>query len=140
MSSLVQELFRQSNNRQGTQRGSSRRSRIDRNMLTIDIINEESAVIIYAELPGVSSENITIDVLNDTLTIKATKVPSYNQQPFTTEIFYGEISREIRLPFCVTKKETVNVVEYKNGLLKLKIDSFIEEENRFTVDIPDQKE
>lgn len=99
--------------------------------IPIDMINEEKTIYIYAELPGITKENIDIDFYNNKLTIKAEKTIPY-ESPDVSEIKTGKFERTITLPICVTKKETVSVT-YTNGVLKIKINKLIEEENAFKV-------
>jgi len=102
---------------------------------TVDIVNEERYIYVYVEIPGVNKEDISLDFYNNQITICADKNRNYNS-PEVSEIKYGRIERTITLPICVTRKETVNVV-YKNGILRIKINKFIEEENKFSVRLDD---
>jgi HSP20 family protein len=99
--------------------------------IPVDIVNEEKTIYIYAELPGINKENIEVDFFNNKLTISAEKVKTY-ETPGISEIYYGNLERTLSLPICVTRKETVSVC-YNNGILKIKIDKLIEEENRFSI-------
>jgi HSP20 family protein len=98
----------------------------------IDIINEEKTIYIYAEIPGASKETIDIDFFNNRLTISADKNKTYDAVPESSELKYGKYDRTIMLPICITKKEAVSV-SFKDGILKLKINKLIEEENKFSV-------
>ena len=102
-----------------------------RSKIPIDIVNEEKTIYIYAELPGVNRESIDIDFYNNKLTILAEKSRSYDN-PEISEIKFGKLERILTLPICVTRKDAVTVV-YNNGILKIKINKLIEEENKFSV-------
>lgn len=99
--------------------------------IPVDIVNEEKIIYIYAEIPGVNKENIDIDFYNNKLTISAEKTRSYDA-PEMSEIKFGRCERTLTLPICVTKKDAVSVT-YNNGILRVKINKLIEEENRFSV-------
>lgn len=98
----------------------------------IDIINEEKTIYIYAEMPGALKETIYVDFFNNNLTITADKHKTYDAVPETSELKYGKYDRSITLPICITKKEAVSI-SFKDGILKLKINKLVEEENKFSV-------
>lgn len=100
----------------------------------VDIIEEDSTIYVYAEVPGVNKENIKIDFYNNALTIDVDKNPPYSRITTRTEIKYGKFSRIVTLPICVTRKETVSVT-YNNGILKIKINKLLEEENKFSMSV-----
>jgi len=97
----------------------------------IDIVNEEKTIYVYAEIPGVYKENIDIDFYNNKLSISADKSRPYDT-PEMSEIKFGKCERTLTLPICVTRKDAVSVT-YNNGILKIKINKLIEEENKFSV-------
>jgi HSP20 family molecular chaperone IbpA len=49
-------------------------------------------------------------------------------------ILYGQLERKIKLPLCVTRQETV-AARMENGILRICISKFLEEENRFSVNV-----
>lgn len=99
--------------------------------ILVDIINEEKIIYVYAEIPSVSRENIDVDFFNNKLTIGVKKDRTY-AQPSVSEIGYGRYERSITLPICITRQDTVSV-SLTNGILEIKINKLIEEENRFSV-------
>lgn len=99
--------------------------------IPIDIVNEENLITIYAEVPGVDKDKIVIDFFNNELTIIIDKSKPYTVSE-VCEIKLGKFKRTITLPICVTKKETVNV-SCENGVLKIKINKMLEEENKFSI-------
>ena len=113
--------------------GSTSSTRGSRNSgkFPVDIVNEDKIIYIYAEIPGVNKENIDIDFYNNKLTITVEKIRNYNE-PEVSEIKFGKVERVFTLPICVTKKESV-IVNYNNGVLKIKINKVIEEENKFSL-------
>jgi HSP20 family protein len=99
----------------------------------VDIVNEENVIYIYAEIPGVTKESIDVDFYNNKLTISADKNRNY-ENPEMSEIKFGRCERTLTLPICVTRKDAV-AVSYNNGILKIKINKLVEEENKFSVKI-----
>ena len=98
---------------------------------SVDIVNEEKTIYVYAEIPGLNKENIDIDFYNNKLTISGEKMRTYDL-PEISEIKFGHFERTLSLPICVTKKDAVSV-SYTNGILKVKINKLVEEENKFSV-------
>lgn len=96
----------------------------------VDMVSDEKNVYIYAEIPGASSEKINIDIYNNKLTISCEKTRSYPVS-HQSEIQYGNFSRVITLPLCITNPDTVKSA-YVNGVLKIRIDKQVEERNRFS--------
>lgn len=96
-----------------------------------DMFSDEKTIYIYAEIPGVEKENIDVDFYNNKITIKVEKNRPY-EPPQTSQIVYGKFENEITLPLCITKRETVSV-SCNNGILKIKINKFVEEENKFSI-------
>jgi len=104
-------------------------------LFPVSIGYDENFIYIYAELPGVKKESIDIDFYNNDIKIKFEKQPKLNSETIIlNEIINGVFSRNITLPICVTKKEAVKV-KYEDGLLFIKINKYIEEENKFTIKI-----
>lgn len=101
------------------------------NKIPIDIVNDEKIIYIYAEIPGVDKENIDIDFFNNKLTISVDKSRMYDQ-PEISEIRFGRNERTLTLPICVTRKDAVSV-SYNNGVLRVKINKLLEEENKFSM-------
>jgi HSP20 family protein len=112
--------------------GSTRsNSRNNNYKIPVDIVNHPNYLDLYIEIPGVSKENIDVDFYNNKLTVSIDKTRSYEEAE-VSEIKYGKFERVFTLPICVTKKETVTV-SYVNGVLKIKINKAVEEENKFSL-------
>jgi len=99
--------------------------------IPVDVVNEEKYIYVYAETPGVQKDDISIDFYNNKLTIITEKKRAYIP-PQVSELKYGRIERGITLPICVTRPETVSSV-YKDGVLKIRINKLLEEENKFSI-------
>lgn len=86
----------------------------------MNIWADEESAIITAEIPGVTKDDLEINVTGDTLTvsgvIKREELPEeakYHRQ----ERSYGQFSRNIRLPYTVDV-DKVNA-SFKNGILEV---------------------
>jgi HSP20 family protein len=112
--------------------GSTRsNSRNNNYKIHVDIVNHPNYLYLYIEIPGVSKENIDVDFYNNKLTVSIDKIRTY-EEPEVSEIKYGKFERVFTLPICVTKKDSVTV-SYVNGVLKIKINKAVEEENKFSL-------
>ena len=112
--------------------GSTRsNSRNNNYKIHVDIVNHPNYLDLYIEIPGVSKENIDVDFYNNKLTVSIDKIRTY-EEPEVSEIKYGKFERVFTLPICVTKKESVTV-SYVNGVLRIRINKAVEEENKFSI-------
>ena len=102
-----------------------------RHPIPVDIVNEDTAMYVYVELPGVNKENIDVDFYNNKLSITAEKQRTYSS-PTVSEIKFGRLERTLTLPICITRRDTVSVT-YTNGILRIKINKLTEEENKFSM-------
>ena len=87
---------------------------------SVDILENGREVIVTADLPGVSANNIELSLQNNILTVrgerhfeKETKEENYR----CMERQYGSFSRSFALP-VVVNEDTVTA-EYKDGILKV---------------------
>jgi HSP20 family protein len=91
-------------------------------ILPIDVFEQEGKFIVRAAVPGVTPEDLSVQVEKNILSI------SGEQKPFTTaedtkvyrrEVNYGTFSRSLRLP------ENLNLeavdAEFKNGIVTISI-------------------
>ncbi len=105
-----------------TREFSPRNTQSNRSYPAVNIWADEESAIITAEIPGVSKDELDINVTGDTLTLSGSRKPEdlpqgakYHRQ----ERNYGEFSRSIRLPYTVD----VNKVKasFKNGILEVSL-------------------
>jgi len=82
----------------------------------------EEDVIVRTELPGVSTDDVDISVVNDTLTIRGTrKIP----EPAKERIYHrqervaGDFVRSVQLPFHVDSDKVE--ARMKNGILEIRL-------------------
>ncbi len=86
----------------------------------VDIIENVDSFIIKAELPGITKEDISIDLKDSTLTISGEKKTEKTDESKTyhkTEISYGKFSRSFQIPLDIA----VDKIEakFKDGILTL---------------------
>jgi HSP20 family protein len=106
------------------------------NKFAVDVTEDEKHIYIYAELPGIAKDKVQLDILNNHITITAEK-PTFSgpeEVKLSGDILYGQLERKIKLPLCVTRQETV-AARMENGILRICISKFLEEENRFSVNV-----
>lgn len=88
----------------------------------VDIYDSEKAIIINAELPGVSRDNITLDVKQNILTLKGERQPeekATKENYYRMERCFGAFERAFTLPSAVDPaKITAN---FKDGILRIEI-------------------
>jgi HSP20 family protein len=82
----------------------------------------ENGVIVTAELPGVSVEEIDISVVGDTLTLTGNREPDEPQDGKTyhrRERRHGRFARSFRLPFDIEGNKVEAALE--NGVLQISL-------------------
>lgn len=86
----------------------------------IDIFDSKDNILVRADIPGMSKDEIDVSVHKDTLIIKGEKKQekeSKDKNFLRSERFYGAFSRAIRLPAEVDADKVT--ATYKNGVLEL---------------------
>lgn len=95
----------------------------DRFMPAIDVSEDDEQLTIYAEMPGVSKEDVKVTISGDrTLVIKGAKNREDHQEDkersyIRIERSYGEFQREFALPENI-KDDSIQA-KYENGVLKV---------------------
>jgi len=86
----------------------------------LNVWNSDQGLMITAEVPGVSPEDIEISVIGDNLTLSGVRKPDemkegsrYHRQ----ERGYGKFSRALRLPFPVIVEQIE--ATFKDGVLNI---------------------
>ena len=88
----------------------------------VDIYDKGSEVVIHAELPGMTKDDIDVRVENNVLTIRGKKERKEEVKEegyFRTERSYGSFSRSFSLPTTVDVSKIG--AEYKEGVLTLSL-------------------
>jgi HSP20 family protein len=89
----------------------------------LDVLEEPDAYRVYVELPGVPADAVDVAILNNALTIRGTKQPSFkadeDRRALRTECPHGGFCRKYELPGPV-RDEGVSAT-YRNGVLEVVI-------------------
>jgi len=86
---------------------------------SVDIYEDESSIVVLAEVPGISREDIEVNVKENVLTIKGEK-KSQRQEGETVhrcETCLGQFDRSFNLPATVDT-ENINA-SYTDGILRI---------------------
>jgi len=88
----------------------------------VDISERDDEILLTAELPGVSRDDIKVTLQDNVLTLKGEKREERERKDkkhHVLERAYGSFQRSFTLPACVeTDKITAS---YKDGLLKIRL-------------------
>ena len=89
--------------------------------MKIDVREAEKEFSVFADIPGVKKEDITVDIDGDTVSLRAEvkqeKEEKKGEKIVYSERTYGMVSRSFTLPVEVDDKAVK--AEYKDGVLKL---------------------
>ncbi len=88
----------------------------------VDIYETDAGLVLKAELPGFSKEDVTVEIHDHTLTLRgertresAVKAEQYHQ----VERIYGAFQRAFSLPATVDREQVQ--ATYKDGVLELRL-------------------
>lgn len=88
----------------------------------IDLYEDRDEVVLKAELPGLSKEDLHVEVSDSALTIKGEKKREEDvkeEDYYCSERCYGTFSRTVELP-CEVKAEEAKA-SLKNGVLEIRL-------------------
>lgn len=88
--------------------------------MPVDVLETPESIVLKAQIPGSSKEQIDIHYEKDILTVKAAlpaEMAPENGKFLLKERGHGEISRTFRLPFAVDADKAQ--AEYRDGVLTL---------------------
>ncbi|MFA6450705.1 MAG: Hsp20/alpha crystallin family protein [bacterium] len=88
----------------------------------LDIYEEDSNIVVKAEIPGLTKNDITVEFHEGTLTIRGEKTEEKEEKTkhfYRAERRYGSFQRSFSLP--ETADADAIKASYKNGLLELTI-------------------
>jgi HSP20 family protein len=97
----------------------------------IDVVENENELLLTAELPGLKSEDVTVEVENNMLTLKGEKKSEYEKEEARYHVWersYGAFERTIPLPRTV--KGDAIVAKFENGVLKVTLPKLAEAKGR----------
>ena len=89
---------------------------------TVDLYEEEDEVVLKAEVPGLSKEDIKIDLTDSMVTISGEKKKEeeVKEEAYSySERSYGSFSRGLQLP-CAVKADKAKAT-FKDGILEVKL-------------------
>ncbi len=85
-----------------------------------DVVENDNALEITTELPGVSNEDVEVTIVENTLTIRGEKKAEKKEEKDDHRMIersYGSFKRSLRLPFAVSADQID--AQFKDGILKL---------------------
>ena len=91
-------------------------------MPAVDIIQQEDAIVLKADLPGVKREDVEVTIHEGTLTLKGTKdtaVEKNEEGIHHLERSRGDFNRIFRLPELVVADKVK--AEFKDGVLEIRL-------------------
>lgn len=104
---------------------------------SVDVYEEKNDIVVKAEIPGLSKENMQVSLTANTLTLSGEKKKEeeVKEEEYSySERTYGKFSRTISLP-CDVKSDQGKAT-FKNGILEVRIPKTEEAKKRhFTVEI-----
>jgi len=86
----------------------------------VNIVTSEDESILYAEVPGVSLEDLDLQIVGTTLTLKGERKPKTDvpvERHYRRERGYGSFGRTVQLPHKVDVDKVEAVL--RNGLLRV---------------------
>ncbi len=89
----------------------------------INIWLGENSVVVTAELPGVTRENVNINLQDEILTLQGSRQPQLREQNVRwhrRERAYGNFARTVQLPFRVDPEKVH--ARYNDGLLEIELE------------------
>lgn len=89
---------------------------------SVDIFEEKDEVIVKAELPGMTKDDINVNITENTLTISGEKKKEEKVEKkdyYHIERSFGSFSRSFRLPAEVQTEKTK--ATFKNGVLEIRV-------------------
>ena len=105
---------------------------------TLDVYEEKDDVVVKAELPGLTKDDIEISVTDSTLTLKGEKKREEEVKEkdfYRCEREYGSFLRTIDLPAEV--KMDSATATFKDGVLKIRLPKAEEAKRKFVkIDVP----
>jgi len=101
----------------------------------VDVIDQENAILVKANLPGVKKEDLQVSTTDHSLTIRGSTCEEQKEEKgeyYRHEIHRGNFLRTVALPASVDEKAIE--AKYKDGLLSVTLPK-LESEKRHTVKI-----
>ena len=91
-------------------------------ILPVDLLEQDGKLVVKAAVPGVSPEELDVQIENNILTIKGEhrqEQTNEDAKVYRREVAYGAFSRSIRLPENLNFSEID--AQFKNGVVTISI-------------------
>jgi HSP20 family protein len=88
----------------------------------VDVVERDDEILLHAEIPGVTKENLEVSVTEDTVTLKGSSERENRKEEgeyYRCEIARGNFSRTVRLPSDVDTEKVK--ASFEDGMLQLKM-------------------
>ena len=86
----------------------------------VDVSEDDKKILVHAELPGITKENVNIDITNNVLSVVGERKETKEQNDSSRQIRecrYGRFQRQIGLPpHCQVDNVTA---KFENGVLEI---------------------
>jgi len=89
----------------------------------INIWLRDNSVVVTAELPGVTRDDVTLNLQDDVLTLEGKREPRHQQENGNwqrRERSYGSFSRAVQLPFRIDADKVQ--ARFNNGVLEVELE------------------
>jgi len=89
-------------------------------MPKVDVIDRDAEIVVKAELPGITKEDLDVSISDNVLTIRASAQREKTEEKghyYRREMSRGEFQRSLRLPANVEGDKTK--ASFKDGILEL---------------------
>lgn len=91
----------------------------------LDVRETDEEYLVLVDLPGVKSDDVTIEVSDRVLTISGSRAPFETGEPQLTERTYGSFARTLTLPQGVDEEKIA--ANYVDGVLELHVPKPVEQ-------------
>ena len=105
------------------------------NHMKVDIMEKDNELIVEAEIPGVSKEQIHINYHNEYLTISVEDRQEYNEERENYIRKERKIGRSSRTLYVGNVREEGITAKYDNGILKLRLPKTKEIKSKKKIDV-----
>ena len=94
------------------------------NPLSLDVVESDKAIEVTADIPGIKSDELDIEIHNGTLTIRGERKHEFEETDKDKKVHrferqFGSFSRTVALP--TSCDENAAVAEVKDGILKITV-------------------
>ncbi len=105
-------------------------------VLKMDLVEKEDEFSLSADLPGISKEDISINIDHDIVTVSATRTSKHNEDSdkfHYRERSFGRVERSLRLPSNADVDKAA--ASYENGVLQVHFPKVAKKESGKKIEI-----